>query len=127
MRLQQEIEALVTDLAHVSELVSQAAAYSLIDIGRPAGPALIRALRQSKQEEQRSLAAFVLGQIKALEAVPALIEALEIEAHDRPVLVLTNQAYDSLLEIGTPEALTAAEAYQQKVNRLYGPEEADRT
>jgi HEAT repeat protein len=69
------IAALVDALAGVDGVERQAARVQLQEIGRPAVPALLRAL-QSPSEHARWEAAKALGKITDTRAAPALVRAL---------------------------------------------------
>lgn len=56
--------------------LQSSACWALMRIGKPALPALIKALKE-KDREVRSLAAYLLGNIKEKEAVPPLISLLK--------------------------------------------------
>ena len=97
----QEIE----DLKQVSRKFSddsqvhQNAIESLVDLGKPAVPALIQALQD---QDVRRRVALALGKIGSVDAVPALIQALQ----DKDINVRAS-ATRALKEIGTLGALNA--------------------
>ena len=85
--------------------------------------ALIDALKYGDSAEGRKWAAWALGGLAASvnthdlsdRIVPALIRVLHPVDLDRVDLHVAGQAYHSLLYIGTPDAVAAAESYKARV------------
>jgi HEAT repeat protein len=97
----QEIEDLKQVIRKFSDdsQVHQNAIESLVDLGKPAVPALIQALQD---QDVRRRVALALGKIGSVDAVPALIQALQ----DKDINVRAS-ATRALKEIGTLGALNA--------------------
>jgi HEAT repeat protein len=100
------------------EVTGKLAALELVSMGRPAVPLLIQTLQFHLEARVRALAAWALGQINDPRSVPALIDALELEAVDRPVVSVSQRAAESLLLIGTPDALKAQRLWKEKAQSL---------
>ncbi len=90
------VTELIANLKHPDLRVRYAAAADLGQIGSPAVPALMEALKDTS-EYVRIFAADTLGQIRDPQAVPALTESLE--DRNRPVRMYASRA---LMEIGFP-------------------------
>jgi hypothetical protein len=76
------IESLMDMLASKEGATRQKARESLIALGKPAVPFLIRTLRNSKLDHLRWEAAKSLGSINDTRAIPSLVKALEDSDHD---------------------------------------------
>ncbi len=76
------IESLMDMLASKEGATRQKARESLITLGKPAVPFLIRTLRNSKLDHLRWEAAKSLGSIYDTRAIPSLVKALEDSDHD---------------------------------------------
>lgn len=100
------VPALIDQLNDRSEIVRSAAARALAEIRQPAIEPLIAVLSGSLWDARWSAAA-ALVDIGA-DAVPALIAAL-----DAPNWQVAWAAADTLKRIGTPEALDAAQSWQE--------------
>lgn len=95
--------------------------YSLVN--REALDALLDSLGHVQPVEVRKRAAWALGGLaNAVSAydlseriVPALILVLCLDRPEQPDVLVAGQAYHSLLNIGTPDAVVATEAYRAKV------------
>jgi HEAT repeat protein len=104
----QEIEDLKQVIRKFSDdsQVHQNAIESLVDLGKPAVPALIQALQD---QDVRRRVALALGKIGSVDAVPALIQALQ----DKDINVRAS-ATRALKEIGTLGALNAVKGYESR-------------
>ena len=71
------LESLIDTLASRDGMARQKARKSLVAMGKPATPTLIRALRNSKVDQVRWEAAKALGAIGDVKAIPSLVKALE--------------------------------------------------
>lgn len=100
------------------------AAKALIRMGELALPALIEALQYSWTESVRASAAFALGEIGSIRAVPMLITALEFGAKDEPTTV-TEQALKALEKIRTQDALAAVLRWFREHDYAYDDGQGD--
>jgi HEAT repeat protein len=76
------IASLMDMLASKDGLIRQKARKSLVAIGKPAVPSLIRILQNSKLDQLRWEAAKTLGLIDDSRAIASLVKALEDKDHD---------------------------------------------
>ena len=76
------LESLMEMLASKDGLTRTKARKSLIALGKPAVPSLIRTLQNSKMDHLRWEAAKTLGAIGDTKAIPPLVKALEDSDHD---------------------------------------------
>jgi HEAT repeat protein len=99
------VEALMDALVDKDGMLRQKARESLVGVGRPAVPPLIRALRRSKVDQLRWEAAKALGAIGDAAAGPALVKALEDKNQD--VAWLAAEALRTLKKAAWPVLLRA--------------------
>ena len=71
------LESLIDTLASRDGMARKKGRKSLVAMGKPATPSLIRALRNSKVDQVRWEAAKALGAIGDAKAIPSLVKALE--------------------------------------------------
>lgn len=71
------LESWINTLASKDGMARQKARKSLVAMGKPATPSLIRVLRNSKVDQVRWEAAKALGAIGDAQAIPSLVKALE--------------------------------------------------
>ncbi len=76
------LESLMDMLANKDGMIRRKARKSLITLGKPAIPSLIRILRNSKLDQLRWEAAKILGSIDDTRAIPSLVNALDDKDHD---------------------------------------------
>lgn len=76
------IKSLMDTLASKDGMARQKARESLVVVGKPAVPNLIRVLQNSKSDHLRWEAAKILGRIGDTKAIPSLVKALEDDDHD---------------------------------------------
>ncbi len=87
-------------------------------VGDEALDALVDVLNSSLSSTARANAAWALGVVgRETDAVLlALIDALELDAHDAPDPAVSGQAYRSLRKLEHPTAAAAAAAWQRKLH-----------
>lgn len=101
---QQEIDLLIAGLHDRNNMKCKHARALLVEIGFPAVPSLINALRNSSSENVRWQAAEALTQIADPIAAPALVQALMDDSQNvrgaaaRALIVLDRSALTPLLE-----------------------------
>jgi HEAT repeat protein len=76
------LESLISLLASKDGMIRQRARKSLVVLGKPAVPSLIRMLRNFKLEQVRWEAAKALGEISDVGSIPPPVKALEDTNHD---------------------------------------------
>jgi hypothetical protein len=94
------LESWISTLASRDGMARQKARKSLVAMGKPATPSLIRALRNSKVDQVRWEAAKALGAIGDARAAPALVKALEDK--DPDVAWLAADALQNLKKAAWP-------------------------
>ena len=103
--LKKVIYRFILRLCSIDGWVSKQAEYYLIEIGKPAVPALIETLNYNKEWKVRSHAAEALGKIKDALAVPVLVKALNDGRKE-----VQDNAKRALIEIGPPAVPLLIEA-----------------
>lgn len=99
------IQKLITELASTDPQTRINAILGLTRVGKAATPTLVEILCKSESKDSRWYAAYVLGTIGDVEAIPALLEAL------KDVESVAQSARRALKAIGTPEALKAIDKW----------------
>jgi hypothetical protein len=94
------LESWINTLASSDGIARQKARKSLVAMGKPATPSLIRALRNSKVDQVRWEAAKALGAIGDARAAPSLVKALEDK--DPDVAWLAAEALANLKKAAWP-------------------------
>jgi hypothetical protein len=94
------LESLINTLASRDGMARQRARKSLVAMGKPATPSLIRTLRNSPVDQVRWEAAKALGAMGDTRAVPSLVKALE--DNDPDVAWLAAEALQSFKKAAWP-------------------------
>jgi HEAT repeat protein len=99
------LESLIDLLANKNAATRMKARKSLVALGKPAVPSLIRTLQKSEEDHIRWEAAKTLGAIGDPRAIPSLVKALEDS--DQGVVWLAAEALGKFKKIAWPPLLRA--------------------